>query len=82
MTEITAEERRELLVQEVLHLCEELNKAGADPLWTPVQLHLYINEKFEVMYGLDSMSGLSFAALKLDLSSKLDQLRAADVSAA
>jgi hypothetical protein len=72
---LSPERRRADCVIAVKNLCKDLNRAGADPIWSPSQLRLYINTKFTVDDGLDSLTFHSFELLLRDLEGKLVALR-------
>lgn len=46
---------RDQLLDEVSHVCKELNAAGALPEWTRGRLREYVNEQFKVTNGLDDL---------------------------
>ena len=69
------EQEREALVAEINALCSELNKAGAVPRWTPRFLDEFVNQTFEVIYGMDSMTGESFPVLRTELEKRLEALK-------
>jgi hypothetical protein len=71
------EQERARCVERIRALCGSLNDAGAMPHWTPGHLHRYVNNKFEVLYGLDSLEFESFAELEMDLASRLETLTGA-----
>ncbi|HEY0005935.1 MAG TPA: hypothetical protein VGB17_14230 [Pyrinomonadaceae bacterium] len=68
------EAQRAQRVEDIKALCRALNEAGAVPHWSPGHLHGYINAKFDVLYGLDSMAFASFDELERDLASRLEAL--------
>lgn len=68
---LTAEGEREAWEAKIHALCRALNEAGAHPRWARSQLHLFINETFEVTDGMDSMTFESFPRLERLLMAKL-----------
>jgi hypothetical protein len=70
---ISPEDRRRNLVAHVADLCKQLAALGDDSLDRPSKLNSYINEKFEVEDGLNSLDNDSFAALIDELEERISK---------
>lgn len=73
---VTPEQYRQSLVDKVNDLCAQLNRIGSNPPWTKSQLRLFINAKYSVDDGLNSMGGESFQDLIQFLELKVSELSA------
>lgn len=74
-TESPEAARREM-VRAVREVCAEMNRRGRKPEWSGLALKKYVNDKFGVTDGLDSLTFDSLGELGRDLSAMLDALNA------
>lgn len=81
-TGLSMNAQREQLYGEIKEMCAQLNGAGDSPRWTAITLKAYVNEKFIVPGGIDSLNLSDLNALRRDFSDKLDALNDQETEAA
>jgi hypothetical protein len=62
-------------IERLQQLCRDLNEAGDSVRWTPSQLHMWINARFDVTDGVDALAFESFPQTISELQGRLDSLR-------
>ena len=64
------------LLTRITGLCHDLNAAGFEPQWRPSLLASYVNTKFRVREGLNSLTFAQAEDLIEDLEARLREQRA------
>lgn len=73
------QEERDALKDFIMQGCQHLNTAKDDINWTPKTLTNFINERFQVTEGLDSLSVEQMKTMKAEMSSRASRLDAKDL---